>query len=89
LPNLQPFNTRPLASATLASTASLREATALSNSVAPNSIDVTHDINRETIKDVGNIVKQNPSPSSSSDGLFRLAPPLTFDKFLTMQVKTL
>jgi hypothetical protein len=38
---------RPLASAKLASTASLREAMELSNSVATHSTDVTHDSNRE------------------------------------------
>ena len=37
---------------------------------------------------VDNELKQ-PSLTSSSEELFRLAPPLTFEKFITMQVKLL
>lgn len=88
LPNLQPFHTRPLSAKLPSSAASLPEATQLpENNVGPDSIQSTHDSNKVMVKDLDDSVKQKPLPSSSSDELFRLAPPLTFDKFLTMQVK--
>lgn len=87
LPNRQPFHSRPLSAKLASNSASLPERAQLpENSLGPDSMQSTHDSNQVMAKDLDDSVKQKPLPSSSSDGLFRLAPPLTFDKFLTMQV---
>jgi hypothetical protein len=88
-PNPPPFNVSS-SSNTLTNTTSLLANGEKTNDAVTSTLDLTYDSSKVTVKNFDDIAKQKPSPSSSSsDGLFRLAPPLTFDKFLTMQVKDL